>query len=236
MKVEILTKNDSNRNIQQGIISKLRDYIEYKNLEPGDKLPSERMLSERFQVSRSSIREAIQKLEFFGILKSRPQSGTFVANIGRVAMSGMLDEILRLEDPDFKSLVETRILLELKTVRLASLRRTDQDLEKMRAALDAYTTKVLNGEKAVEEDLLFHLAVAQASKNSTMNTFMLIITPEIITNFEKYHVCDANLSFNGIQEHEDIYGAIKERDPQKAKEKMKAHFKVLYQYCYNTKE
>ena len=233
MKVEILTKNENN-SVQQGIISKLRDYIEYKNLEPGDKLPSERMLSERFEVSRSNIREAIQKLEFYGILKSRPQSGTFIANIGRVAMSGMLDDILRLEDPSFKSLVETRILLELKTVRLASLRRTEEDLEKMEAALDAYKKKVLNDEKAVEEDLLFHLAIAKASKNSTMNTFMLIITPEIITNFEKYHVCDSNLSRQGIQEHQDIFDAIRDQDPQRAKEKMKTHFKVLYQYCYNT--
>ncbi|MEL7268134.1 MAG: FadR/GntR family transcriptional regulator [Bacteroidota bacterium] len=232
MKVEILTKNENN-SVQQGIISKLRDYIEYKNLEPGDKLPSERMLSERFEVSRSNIREAIQKLEFFGILKSRPQSGTFIANIGRVAMSGMLDDILRLEDPSFKSLVETRILLELKTVRLAALRRTEEDLEKIGAALEAYNAKVLKGQEAVEEDLLFHLAIAKASKNSTMNTFMLIITPEIITNFNKHHVCDANLSVKGIKEHEEIFEAIKEQDPRKAKAKMKAHFSVLYQYCYN---
>ncbi|WP_396590514.1 FadR/GntR family transcriptional regulator [Allomuricauda sp. R78024] len=235
MRVEILTKNE-NQEVQKGIISKLRDLINYKNLEPGDKLPSERMLSEKFEVSRSNVREAIQKLEFFGILKSRPQSGTFIANIGRVAMSGMLDDILRLEDPDFKSLVETRILLELKTVRLAALRRTEEDLEKMRQALDAYRQKVLDGKDAVEEDLLFHLAIANASKNSTMNTFMLIITPEIITNFEKYHVCDNNQSFLGIQEHEDIYQAIKNQDPKMAKEKMKVHFKILYQYCYNIKD
>lgn len=233
MKVEILTKNENN-NIQQGIISKLRDYIEYKNLEPGDKLPSERMLSEKFQVSRSNIREAIQKLEFFGILKSRPQSGTFIANIGRVAMRGMLDDILRLEDPDFKSLVETRILLELKTVKLASLRRTEEDLKNLEEALDAFKAKVLDGKDAVEEDLLFHLAIAKASKNSTMNTFMLIITPEIITNFEKYHVCDADLSQQGIHEHQEIFEAIRDQDPKRAKEKMKVHFKVLYQYCYNT--
>ncbi|WP_431124230.1 FadR/GntR family transcriptional regulator [Flagellimonas flava] len=232
MRVDILTKSE-NREVQKEIISKLRDLISYKNLEPGDKLPSERMLSEKFGVSRSNVREVIQKLEFFGILKSRPQSGTFIADIGQIAMSGMMADILRLEDPDFKSLVETRILLELKTVRLASLRRTDEDLGKMRQALDAYKEKVLNGQDAVQEDLLFHLAIAQASKNGTMNTFMLIITPEIITNFEKYHVCDANLSFQGIQEHEDIYEAIKNQDPKMAKEKMKAHFKILYQYCYN---
>ena len=232
MNLETLQKIDG-LSLQKTIISKIRDLINYKNLEPGDKLPSERMLSEKFQVTRSSVREAIQKLEFFGLLKSIPQSGTFVANIGVIAMNGMIEDILRLEDPDFKSLVETRILLELKTVRLAALRRTDEDLKKMKEALDAYEKKVLEGEDAVQEDLLFHLAIANACKNATMNTFMLIITPEIITNFEKYHVCDKGLATKGIDEHYAIYKAIESQDPVLAKQKMKEHFSVLYQYCYN---
>ncbi len=232
MKLEILTKND-NLSVQNRIISKIRDLINYKNLEPGDKLPSERMLSEKFEVTRSNVREAIQKLEFYGLLKSIPQSGTFVANIGVIAMNGMIEDILRLEDPDFKSLVETRILLELKTVKLAALRRTEEDLKHLKHTLEAYKNKVLNGEDAVQEDLLFHLAIAKASGNSTMNTFMLTITPEIITNFEKYHVCDKGQATIGIQEHNDIYEAIKAQDPKLAKAKMKVHFKVLYQYCYN---
>ena len=234
MKIEILTKTE-NFNVQQTIISKIRDLINLKNLEPGDKLPSERMLSEKFGVTRSNVREAIQKLEFYGLLKSIPQSGTFVANIGVIAMNGMIEDILRLEAPDFKSLVETRILLELKTARLAALRRTEDDLNKMKDALEAYTKKVQDGEDAVQEDLLFHLAIAKASGNSTMNTFMLIITPEIITNFEKHHVCDKSLAAQGIEEHIEIYNAIKDQNPKLAKQKMKEHFSVLYQYCYNVK-
>jgi len=232
MKIEILTKTD-NQEVQNLIIAGIRDLINYKNLEPGDKLPSERMLSEKFEVSRGSVREAIHKLEFYGLLKTIPQSGTFVANIGVIAMNGMIEDILRLKDPDFKSLVETRILLELKTARLAALRRTEEDLVQLKETLDAYKDKVLNGEDAVQEDLLFHLAIAKASGNSTMNTFMLIITPGIITNFEKYHVCDSNLAKEGIKEHMDIYNAIVAQDPKLAKEKMKIHFKTLYQYCYN---
>lgn len=232
MNLEALTKKD-NKEVVNNIISKIRDYMNYKNLEPGDKLPSERMLSDRFEVSRNSVREAIQKLEFYGILNSIPQSGTFVANIGGIAMNGIIEDILRLEESDFKSLVETRILLELKTVRLAATRRSYDDLNKMKDALDAYSEKVNNGQEAVQEDLLFHLAIAKASGNSTINTLMLIITPEIITNFEKYHVCDENQAMKGIQEHEDIYNAIKDQNPQLAKQKMKEHFKALYQYCYN---
>lgn len=233
MKLDSLTKTET-FNIQKQVISKIGDLINFKNLEPGDKLPSERMLSEKFEVSRSQVRVAIQKLEFYGLLKSIPQSGTFVANIGVIAMNGMIEDILRLEDPSFKSLVETRILLELKTARLAALRRTDEDLIKLKHCLKAYKNKVLKGEDAVQEDLLFHLAIAKASGNSTMNTLMLMITPEIITNFEKYHVCDSSLAKSGIEEHQAIFEAIKKQKPQLAKQKMKEHFKVLYQYCYNT--
>ena len=158
MNIEKFTLSD-NQIVQKEIISKIRDLINFKNLEPGDKLPSERMLSEKFEVTRSNVREAIQKLEFYGLLKSIPQSGTFVANIGVIALNGMIEDILTLDEPDFKSLVETRILLELKTARLAALRRKDEDLIAMKDALDAYSEKVLNDEDAVQEDLLFHLAV-----------------------------------------------------------------------------
>jgi GntR family transcriptional repressor for pyruvate dehydrogenase complex len=232
MKIEILTRTE-NQEIQNDILIQIRDLMNHKNLEPGDKLPSERTLSDKFGVSRTSVREAIQKLEFYGILISKPQSGTFVAEIGQIAMNGMVSEILRLEEPDFKSLVETRILLELKTVRLAARRRTKEDLKRLKNSLDAYKQKVENSEDAVQEDLLFHLAIAKASGNSTLNTFMLIIIPEILTNFEKYHVCDKDMAFKGIKEHQDIFDAIKEQNPQLAREKMKVHFKNLYQYCYN---
>ncbi|WP_299058576.1 FadR/GntR family transcriptional regulator [uncultured Polaribacter sp.] len=232
MKLDIIKKSE-NPSTQKEIISKIKEFINLKNLEPGDKLPSERMLSDKFEVSRSNIREAIQKLEFYGLLKSIPQSGTFIADIGVIALNGMIEDILRLDEPDFKSLVETRILLELKTVRLAALRRTDEDLLNLNKALLAYSNKVNNGEDAVQEDLLFHLAIAKASGNSTMNTFMLSIIPEIITNFQKHHVCDAGLTKRGITDHQAIFDAIKEQNPQLAKQKMKEHFKELYNYCYN---
>jgi len=233
MNVDGYTKIELQQQTRNEIISNIREYINFKNLEPGDKLPSERMLSEKFGVSRNNLREAIQTLEFYGILQSVPQSGTYLANIGVVALNGMISDILSLADPDFKSLVETRILLELKTVRLAALRRTEEQLEHMKETLEAYTVKAENGEDAVQEDLLFHLAIAKASGNSTMNTFMLTITPEIITNFAKYHVCDENQAFLGIEEHKAILDAIEAKDPVKAKEQMKIHFKSLYKYCYN---
>ena len=88
--------------IEKLIITKLKELINFKNLEPGDKLPSERMLSEKFNVSRSNLREALHTLEFYGLVKSIPQSGTFVADIGITALNGMIDDILSLPVPSFK--------------------------------------------------------------------------------------------------------------------------------------
>ena len=221
------------QSIKKKIISALRDLINFKNLEPGDKLPSERMLSEKFNVSRGNLRDALQTLEYYGLVKSIPQSGTFVADIGITALNGMIDDILSLPAPSFKELVEARIFLELKGVKLAAIRRTTDDLIHLENALTAYSDKVIAGEDAVQEDLLFHLAIARASGNPNLNTFMLKITPEIINNFEKHHVCDKDTAFIGIEGHNAIIHAIRGNDPDAAKDAMKKHFKALYQYCYN---
>jgi len=230
MKLATLLKTED-FDVQKDIISKINDLINLKNLEPGDRLPSERTLAEKFEVTRGNIRTAIQKLEFYGVLKSIPQSGTYISNIGAIAIDGIIKNLLRLDNPDFKSLVETRILLELKITGLAALNRTVEDLKDMEDALQAYNNKVLNKEDAVQEDLLFHLAIAKASGNTTMNGIMLMITPEIITNFEKYHICDASLSLSAINEHQAIFDAIKNQDAKLAQQKMVDHFKVLYEYC-----
>ena len=218
---------------QKELIEQIKAFINFKNLEPGDKLPSERLLSEKFNVSRTNLRDALQTLETYGLVKSIPQSGTFVADIGITAMNGMIDDILGLSIPSFKDLVEARIFLELKGVKQAAMRRTADDLIHLENTLADYSDKVIRGEDAVQEDLLFHLAIAKASANPTLNTFMLKITPEIITNFEKHHVCDKDTAFKGIEEHKEIVDAIRDQDPEQAKIAMKKHFKDLYQYCYN---
>ena len=119
-------------------------------------------------------------------------------------MNGMIDDILGLSIPTFKDLVEARIFLELKGVKLAALRRTADDLIHLENTLADYSAKVIKGEDAVQEDLLFHLAIAKESANPTINTFMLKITPEIITNFEKHHVCDKDTAFKGTERYSEL--------------------------------
>ena len=83
------------------IIKQIRSLIESGQLKAGDRLPSERKLAERFGVSRAHVRTAIQKLEFYGILNTLPQSGTVVAGIGLTALVGLITDVLQLEKSDF---------------------------------------------------------------------------------------------------------------------------------------
>ena len=226
-------KIKDNTEIQNIIISKIRDFINLKNLEPGDKLPSQRVLSEKFNVSRHLIKEAIDKLEFYELLTTIPQAGTFVANIGQIALNGIIEGIVTLEKQDFKSLVETRLMLEAKTVFLAAERRTDEDLINIENALNAYKVKHLSKEVAIQEDLLFHLAIAKACGNSTLNALMLQITPKIITEFEKTRVCHEDDFIKEVKNHEAIFQAIKDKDTKKSVRAMEVHFERLMKFSEN---
>ncbi|MDW3652356.1 MAG: FadR/GntR family transcriptional regulator [Bacteroidia bacterium] len=232
MKLEVLA-NREKQAIQNDIISKIQHLINYKNLEPGDRLPPERTMAEKFGVSRRSLSKAIQKLEFYGLLKSKPQSGTYLANIGKLAMNGIIDNILELEEPDFKALTETRIGLELEIVQYSAKRRTQKNLEKIKTALDAFSEKILQGNDSLQEDILFHLEIAKASGNSALSTLMHLITPEIVGTYDRDRICEGDEALSEIKKHEDIYLAIKNRNSELAKEKMAIHFTRLREYLSN---
>lgn len=228
MKISLIDKS-SNLIMQNAIICKIRDLINSKRLEQGDRLPSERVMSEKFDVKRNHIREAIRKLEFYGVLKSISQSGTILA-IGLTGFNGMIDEIVSLGAPSFNELVETRISLELKAVSLAAERRTDQDLESIKNALNSFKAKIKVGHDYLEEDLLFHLAIAKASKNSTLVSLMLLLIPPILKSYERDAVCEGDQVNSEIKKHEDVFLAIKSRDSDHAIKMMNEHFVKLKQH------
>ena len=110
------------------IIRQIRDLISSGYLKPGDRLPSERLLSEKFGVGRTQLREALRKLEFYGILETKPQSGTIVSGLGIPALQGLMTDMLKLQGNDFKSLVESRVILERSIIQLAAVNRTEHDI------------------------------------------------------------------------------------------------------------
>jgi len=240
MKLDILENKQEysiqKQNAEEVIITKIRDLIISKQLEPGDKLPAERNLAEKFGVSRNQLRQAIQKLEFYGLLKKYPQSCIRVSNIGVTALNGMMSDILQLQTPDFQSLVEARIVLETQAIRLAAIRRTENQITEIKKAHEAFRDKAIKEQDAVEEDLMFHLKVAEASNNGVFNSLMLVITPEIISHFVNNKVCNKASNNLAVHEHQAILDAIISKDPNKAVSHLENHFRELHQYCNNKLE
>lgn len=212
------------------IIRQIRTLITTGQLKPGDRLPPERKLAERLGVGRTNVRDAIKKLEFYGILRTMPQSGTIVAGIGIAALEGLITDVLKIENNDFRSLVETRVMLEIESARMAAERRTEEDIRNIRAALNAFAYKVEDGEQGVEEDLLFHLKIAEASKNSVLKSLMLIIIPDIIKEFKQLEICKDGKYYKALEEHKIIFEHIINREPEKAAAAMSVHLSEVLKH------
>ena len=212
------------------IIRQIKELLISGRLKPGDKLPPERKLSEQFAVGRTPVREALRKLEFYGILKTRPQSGTYVASIGVSALESLIADVLKIDSPSFMSLVETRVLLEESSIRFACQRRTDDDILQLEISLNAYLAKANRGIKAVEEDLMFHLTIADLSKNKVLKSLLLIIIPDIISNYSVFKVCDT-VTNKALNEHKQLFECIKKGDAEKGAATMKEHLKGVTDFA-----
>ncbi len=214
------------------IIRQIRGLISSGQLKPGDKLPPERKLCEKLGVGRTHLRDALKKLEFYGILKTLPQSGTVVAGMGLPALEGLISDMLRLRGNDFRSLIETRVILEMSIAQLAAENRTEQDLIEIEEARKAHLNKIKKGEDAVEEDLLFHLKITEAGKNSVLHSLMLIIMPDIMQHFKTHNIGDDSQSDLEavMEEHVEIVRHIRNQDTEKVRETIKVHLKNIIEY------
>ncbi len=213
------------------IIKQIRELITSGQLKPGDRLPSERQLCEKLGVGRTHLRDAIRKLEFYGILKTMPQSGTFVAGMGLPALQVLITDMLNLQGNDFKSLIESRVILEENIVQLAAENRSDKDLLEIEKAMNEHKKKIMKNELAVDEDFLFHLKIADASKNSVLKSLMLIIVPDIMQYFKRHDVCRDGLSEQAIAQHETIFQSIVERNTKQAGESLRIHLDEISRYA-----
>jgi GntR family transcriptional repressor for pyruvate dehydrogenase complex len=209
------------------IISQLKTLVTSGQLKPGDRLPSERILSERFGVGRSYVREAIMKLEFYGLLKTHPQSGTYVAGYGIKILDSMITDIIRINKNDFGALIEARYYMELNSAKLAAERRSDKDIREISSAIKDYNEKIEKDLEAVEEDMLFHIKVAKATKNSAIESMILILAPDIIRYKIETVVCKRDLEKMAVKQHQDILEAIIDRDPKAAEQAMAYHLEKI---------
>ena len=211
------------------IIGQIRELIKDGRLEPGDKLPSEAALQKKFLVKRGVVREALKKLEFYGILKTIPQSGTVVANLGPQALEGLLSNILKLEKNDYESLIDTRMVLEGHAAALAATRANNTLCDEIEELEQQYEKKVQNEERGLNADICFHLKIAEAAKSSVLSSLITMISPDILSMFHKLNRTSTERLQNTIDEHLKILQAIKDKKPREAEEAMREHITRGYQ-------
>lgn len=205
------------------IIYQLKHLITTGQLKPGDRLPAERVLAEKFCVSRSYVRDAIRKLEFYGLLKTSPQSGTYVSGYSIKVLDGILTDIINFNKDDFAAMVEARYYMEINAARLAAQRRTDEDLQRLQSAVADYDYKVKHKLDGVQEDMFFHLKIAGATKNSFFESMLLLFLPDLIRNIIEKKVCGADRNVSAIEEHHEILNAIADKDSDAAGAAMAKH-------------
>ncbi|RFU70743.1 FadR family transcriptional regulator [Peribacillus saganii] len=111
------------------IVGKLREMIEEDGLEPGDKIPSERELSERLNVGRSSVREALRALELLGLIETRRGEGTFIRDFQEHRLVELLGTFFLQDEKVIKDLAETKTIIELDCLRLIASSAADQEIK-----------------------------------------------------------------------------------------------------------
>ncbi|MBC7887358.1 MAG: FadR family transcriptional regulator [Ferruginibacter sp.] len=215
------------------IISQLKNLISSGQLKPGDRLPAERVLAEMFGVGRGYIREAILKLEFYGLLKTSPQSGTYVSGFSLKILDSIFTDIINFNKENYASLIEARYYMEINSARLAAERRTEADIEQMEEALTEYDSQSEKGQSGVQEDMLFHIKIASSTKNTVIESMLLILIPDLIKIIVDNNICNTKRSHSSVIEHHNIMDAIIRQDVNSAGEAMAVHLKPMMESRMN---
>ena len=222
---------------QDIIIRRIRQQLQGGELKPGMRLPAERKIAEQFGISRSYVREALQTLESYGIVETKPQSGTFIVGLDINALDGLFVDVLKLDAYDFASLAEMRGILEVNSARFCAERRTEQELEDIHNALIAYEEafKSKDKERLYTTDFEFHRCIAAGCGNSTLRSMLMLIAPDIMSTYQKQQLCFP-LDDKPLEEHRLLYRFIKEQRSDMSAALMKAHLEGMLRYADQLRE
>lgn len=196
-------------------------------LRPGDKLPSERELQDRLQVSRSVLREALRVLEAKGLVVGSQGKGRYLRSLTGLQEEFGANSWILMEKVSLSEIYELRLLIEPAAAKWAALHRTPADLE----LLDRLLAKMREGERTWhEQDFPFHMALAAASHNQ-MAVRVLQMHFDVMHRFspDVYGrlLTEASLA-QWTSEHEQVVAAIRAQEPDLAGRLMAQHVQGSY--------
>ena len=215
-------KKLNKQNYSDQIIAQIKDMIERGELKPGDKLPSERELAVKWGVSRLPIREALKTLQFIKVLEGKQGEGYIVRSLDNVRLLDLIEETSEFGKimEDYK---EVRLILEVKAVEVACVRRNERDLQKMALALEEMEKELqADPDGGVRGSLLFHDAVLKGSHNKLIQSIYYFYNEIVYEGRLRAKEIPGGYK-ESLQAHKAIYEAIRDRDIIAATNLMKNH-------------
>lgn len=205
----------------------------------GERLPSEQQLAERFEASRTVVREALKILRARGLIDSRTGSGAYITRPDVQDLSHMVSRIIRMDETiDYLCIYETRYFLEAAACRSAVRRATDADFDSLQDILNTLMNKNLGVLERRDLDFEFHKSIARCSKNP-----LLELLVETMGNIFKDVIKTGIFVEGGIDDaivrHQRVMNALRDRDAALAEKMMFEHLdqsRVNYEVYYHIKK
>jgi DNA-binding FadR family transcriptional regulator len=210
--------------VSQVIVDQIKALIRDGRLLPGDRLPSERELCQRFGVSRVTVREALRVLEANGLLTIRvgAHGGAFLTSPTTERLSEGLANLISVSTLTAANVTEARIIVELGILPLAVERATDEDIAALFEMVDDAEQELEAGAYDVEMSAAFHIRVAQCTHNPAIAMLVQSFHGPLLMSLAEAHQ-SAPMNSRGIDEHRKLSQAIKDRDLAAAREIATTH-------------
>lgn len=215
--------------LYEQIVQQIEESILNGALKPGDQLPAERDLAQRFGVSRTAVREAVKALREKGLVEAFSGRGTFITDGTTQAVKQSLDLHARIAQPEGSiQLVEVREILEPEIAALAAARAEAQHIAMMKDAVEVMDDSSGDVDAFIEADLDFHLALAEAAANPLILSLIDSIVGLLREQRTRTFYVDGGPQ-RGQYHHKRILKAVEDRDPEAARNAMRAHLKQVRQ-------
>ncbi len=217
-------------NVGEQVYEQLKRLLIEGEWTPGTKIPSENELADMFNVSRITVRQALQKLNALGLLETRFGEGSFVrvVDVGE-SMNGLIP-VMYLGEQSAREVFEFRMIIETECARLAARRATAEDTGELKETLERMVkcenNRDLKGFGVA--DLDFHFKIAQITRNALVIKTISILREVLESSM--YDVIDKMGCENGIFYHKEIIHAIEVKEEVKAANMMKDHIKKNFEY------
>jgi len=219
--------------LSEEIVKQIEEAIIQNKYNPGDKIPSEKEMCEIFDVSRTVIREAIQKLSARGLIEVRKGSGIYVQEYAEKYVTDTMELYLELNlNIDYiKHVMEIRKLFEPQLARIAAQSRSEEDVKKINKTINELNEcDVKDFKKEGKLDKKFHMQIARSCGNPLILTMfkpIFQLMPKIRSLVYKDNI---DIKSNALEYHQKIFDKIKDKDGKKSYNEMQKHLEIAEEH------